>query len=184
MSKRILLSAFVLFVSFGNSLLAETFSFPQTGTDTISVSSNPYWWHIGDYAEGTRSVTHSTQSGELRLSLPANGLSTACSPGNWVDLDLSINGTVVATHRVNVGDSTAVIPFNLAGPVTGTTTVRIEETNEVCPGGGSIQIDSSGLSEIEFYQATSVPALNALGLAAMASLLGLTGLFARRRLQA
>lgn len=168
----------------------ESFTFPDNLTDTITVSSDPYWWNIGDFAEGDRVLSGASAGGTLFLVIPGNSLSPTCSPGNWVDLELSINGSVVATHRVVQGEFSIEMPFVLADPISGTATIRIEEINEVCGGGGSIQVDSTGQSQIEFDvsavpvpEAVPVPALSVGNLALMSTLIVLFGFyFGRRRI--
>ena len=178
--KKMVSMASVVLLFWGSAANAEIFNFPLTGTDTITVQTDPWWWNIGDNAEGTRSISHNTQSGELRLSIE-NGLDNTCSPGNWVDLDLSINGIVVGTHRVIVGDTEAIIPFNLITPVSGTTTIKVEETNQVCSGAGSIKVDTSGVSKIEFFDKTIAVPLSDSAKALLAILFAFASFFMIQR---
>jgi len=160
----------------------QTFQFPLQGTDTFSVASYPAWWQNGDYVEGQRSVSGQVVSGTFNLVFSSNGLSNDCSPGNWVDLNFSVNGQVVATHRVNIGDTSATVPFTLPSPVSGTLTARIEETNTVCSNGGSIQIADTGASTLELSESVqAIPTMTQWGMIIFILLAGLGSVYYLRR---
>ena len=95
--KVVLAVSFLLLLTSSFTVMAQTqvFAFPENGTDTITVDSDPYWWHVGDYAEGQRSLAQPAFSGTLNLVFPENGLNTNCSPGNWVDLEFYIDGALI-----------------------------------------------------------------------------------------
>jgi hypothetical protein len=110
--------------------------FPATG-DLISVTFDPYWWHAGDYAEGIRTPGLSSVNGvSYDLVITNNVLN---GPGH-VDFDLSINGVVVGSFTVLPGETSKSVTF-LFPPISGPEyTIRLEETNTVDPGAGSIVI--------------------------------------------
>lgn len=164
------------------SAQGETFQFPLQGTDTFNVSNYPYWWVNGDYAQGQRTVLGQIGSGTLTLVF-TNGLTTSCSP-NYVDLNFSVNGQVVATHRINEGDpSPAIIPFTLPSPVNGTLNLRLEETNLVCNGGGAIQIADTGSSTLQLSATASatVPTMTEWGMIIFAAVAGLASIYYMRK---
>jgi hypothetical protein len=71
-----------------------------------------------------------------------------------VDLDLSINGTVVGSFSINPSEMTKSLTFFFP-PITGPNyTIRLEETNTVDPGAGSVLILASS-STLSFYGETS-----------------------------
>ena len=187
MKKSFLLVVLMLAV-FAFPLVAQgqqTFQFPLQGTDTISVANYPYWWNIGNFAEGPRTVSPAIMGGTLTLSIPTNSLNSACSPDNWVDLNLLVNGQVVATHQVNIGDSSAIIPFTLSAPVSGSVTFRLEETNTVCSGGGSIIIDDAGGSTLDLMDVPQpVPTMGEWGMMIFVAVAGLSSFYVLRRRKA
>ena len=132
--------------------------FPATG-DVVSVVTDPYWWNAGDYAQGMRTPGLDTVTGvRFELMIDDNALDAT----GHVDLDLSINGTVVGSFSILPGDTTKTVSFffpPLSGP---TYTIRLEETNTVDPGAGSVAIllDTSALT---FYDSTQSPFMPATG---------------------
>jgi len=113
-----------------------TTAFPGTG-DTLNVPDNPYWWHAGDYAQGTRTMGLAAVSGvRYDLLIAENALNGT----GHVDLDLSINGTVAGSLSILPGEMAKSGIFFFP-PVAGPTfTIRLEETNTVDPGAGSVAI--------------------------------------------
>jgi hypothetical protein len=124
---------------------SATTTFYATG-DTVNVQDDPYWWHDGDYAEGVRTLSQlgSVEHLDYSLVMGQNSLTGA----GQVDLSLSINGIVVGSFTVSPGELVKNVSFDfppIAGP---TYTVRLEETNTVGAGLGSITLpaDLSTLS--------------------------------------
>lgn len=132
--------------------------FPRTG-DVVDVGDDPYWWQLGDYAEGTRSPGLDHVTGiQFELLIDDNALNTT----GHIDLDLSVNGTVVGSFSIWPGDLSKTVSFSFA-PISGPLyTVRLEETNTVDPGAGSasILLDTSVLT---FYNSTLSRYLPAVG---------------------
>ncbi|HSJ58772.1 MAG TPA: hypothetical protein VLC95_16425, partial [Anaerolineae bacterium] len=124
----------VSLITFYDSTLS---SFLPAAGDVISVQNDPYWWHVGDYAEGTRfSRFRSVTSVQYDLILGQNTLNST----GHVDLDLSINGFVVGSFSVLPGEMSKSGSFTFS-PISGPTyVIRLEETNLVDPGAGSIVI--------------------------------------------
>jgi hypothetical protein len=111
-------------------------NYPATG-DTISVASDPYWYHIGDYAQGIRNLSlNSVEHVDYDLVFGQNALSSS----GHVDFNLSINGIVVGSFTILPGEMVKNVSLDfpaIAGP---TYTIRLEETNTVGSGLGSITI--------------------------------------------
>jgi hypothetical protein len=125
--------------------------FPATG-DVVSLTSDPDWWHAGDYAEGTRTPGLSNVDAvRYDLVAPDNSLNGT----GHVDFNLSINGVVVGSFTVLPGEMSKSVAFSFP-PFSGPTyTIRLEETNEVDPGAGSIVIPLDTSSITLFDNATS-----------------------------
>jgi M6 family metalloprotease-like protein/uncharacterized repeat protein (TIGR01451 family) len=123
---------------------SESVTFPATG-DVVSVASDPFWWHAGDFAEGVRTLTLSNVTGvDYGLVISDNRLTGT----GYVDFDLSINATVVGSFTVLPGETSKQVSFSFA-PISGPNyTIRLEETNTVDVGGGSIVIplDNSSMT--------------------------------------
>ena len=115
---------------------SQSVTFPATG-DTVSVVYDPYWWHAGDYAQGSRTLSLSSVNRvDYNWSTAYNSLNDT----GHVDLILYINGVGVGSFTVLPGEYSRLVsfPFSpISGPVY---TIRLEETNTVDPGAGSIQI--------------------------------------------
>ncbi|MFQ5612324.1 MAG: M4 family metallopeptidase [Anaerolineae bacterium] len=105
--------------------------------DTVSVLYDPYWWNAGDYAEGVRTLSlDSVEHTDYTLVIGDNLLSGS----GRVDFNLSINGIVVGSFSVLPGELVKNVSFDfpaIAGP---TYTIRLEETNTVDFGAGSITL--------------------------------------------
>jgi hypothetical protein len=129
---------------------SESAFFPATG-DVVSVAWYPYWWNAGDYAEGSRTPGFSSVTGiSYDLTIEPNKL---IGTGH-VDLDLSINGVVVGSFTVLEGETSKSVSFSFP-PISGPTfTIRLEETNTVDRGAGSIVIplDASPLELRTWYR--------------------------------
>jgi uncharacterized repeat protein (TIGR01451 family) len=123
---------------------SQSVTFPASG-DTINVTYNPYWWNAGDYAEGTRTLSLDTiYRVDYDLYLNYNILSGS----GHVDLELIINGSVVGGFTVLPGEYQKSVSFTFS-PINGPVySIRLEETNTVDPGMGSISIplDTSKLT--------------------------------------
>lgn len=129
---------------------SEEASFP-TNEDEIGLIDNPYWWQTGDYAQGTRTLAiNSISAARISLVIEENALNTT----GHVDLDLSINGTVVGSVSVLPGDTVVTAAFFFAPISSPNYVIRLEETNTVDPGAGSIII-SLNTSSITFYDSTT-----------------------------
>lgn len=117
-------------------LSASVTTFIATG-DTVSVTSDPYWWHTGDYAEGVRTLSiNSVERIDYSLVIGENFLNGS----GHVDLNLSINGILVGSFTVLPGQLAKNLSFEfpaISGP---TYTIRLEEANTVSPGAGSITL--------------------------------------------
>ena len=129
---------------------SETTFFPSTG-DTIDVQDDPWWWHDGDFAQGLRTLSINSVSG-IRYELHIN--TNALSGSGHLDLDLSINGVVVGSFSVLPGETSKVVSFFFAPMTAPNYLIRLEETNTVDPGAGSVELllDTSILS---FYDKTT-----------------------------
>lgn len=118
--------------------------FPATG-DTISVAYDPYWWNTGDYAEGTRNLgIPSVDHLDYHIVIGENFLSSS----GHVDINLSINGFLVDSFTILPGElsKNGSLDFPaISGP---SYTIRLEETNTVGAGLGSVTIplDTSTLT--------------------------------------
>jgi hypothetical protein len=132
--------------------------FPATG-DVIDVQNNPYWWHAGDYAQGTRTPGFGSVAGvKYDLTITNNVLAGT----GHVDLDLFINGVMVGSFTVLPGETSKSVTFFFP-PINGPNyTIRLEETNTVDPGQGSIVIPLD-TSPITFYSALTSPFFPATG---------------------
>ena len=118
-------------------------SFPLA-SDTWQVTSNPYWWHIGDTVYGNRNLG-SAQLNSAVVHIPV-GLTYLTASG-FINMDLRLGGSTVGTFRIQgpISPGSWVATFNIT-PYTpsGTPQVRYYETNQVAPGQGSITILTSG----------------------------------------
>jgi len=125
-------------------LESQSVVFPATG-DTFGMFNYPYWWHAGDYAEGSRTLSlNSISRVDYDLSISYNSL---ISTGH-VDFDLTINGVFVGSFTVWPGEYSRSLSFSFA-PISGPVyTIRLEETNTVDSGMGSIIIplDTSSMT--------------------------------------
>ena len=113
-----------------------TINFPASG-DTISVANDPYWWNTGDSAQGIRTLSlSSVEHVDYKLVIGENFLVSS----GYVDFNMSINGIVVGSFTILPGEMVKNISLDfpaIAGP---TYTIRLEETNTVGGGFGSITI--------------------------------------------
>jgi hypothetical protein len=128
-----------------NILGSATTTFIATG-DTVNAQDDPYWWNNGDYAEGVRTLSQlgTVEHVDYSLVIGENLLAGA----GQVDLSLSINGNVVGSFSVSPGELVKNVSFDFS-PIAGPTyTIRLEETNTVGAGQGSITLpaDLSTLS--------------------------------------
>lgn len=125
----------------------QSITFP-TSTDTWTVSSYPYWWHVGDTVYGTHNVSPAATSVSVSLALIYNSLTSGCG---YVDLDFRIAGTTVGTLHITAESGLGPVsggpwPCTASGPVE----LRYYETNQVVGGCGSISLDDSGRSSVTF----------------------------------
>jgi hypothetical protein len=123
---------------------SENVTFPATG-DTISVTYDPYWWNAGDYAQGSRTLSLSSVNRvDYNLSISYNSLSGS----GHVDFDLYINGIYVGSFTVWPGEYSKSLSFSFYPISEPVYTIRLEETNTVDPGMGSISIplDTSSMT--------------------------------------
>jgi hypothetical protein len=118
--------------------------FPATG-DIIDVENDPYWWVRRDYAQGRRRFEGLPEMGRLiyDMQIGTNGL----HDGGHCDFEFSVNDQPVHHFTVVEGDGSASFDVGfrtLRGP---TYVFRLEQTNTVEQGLGSITIplDQSGL---------------------------------------
>jgi len=122
--------------NFNKYLSAENFTFPATG-DIYSVTFFPAWWNAGDYVEGVRTLSSPNVSHiDYIMEIPINSL----NGGGHCDFNLTVNGAMVGSFSVVEGEFIKILSFDfpsISGP---TYTIRLEETNTVLPGLGSIQI--------------------------------------------
>jgi hypothetical protein len=111
---------------------------------------DPYWWHGGDFAEGSRTLAINGVSAVRHdLAITDNALNAT----GHVDLDLSINGIVVGSLTVLPGEISKSGIFAFA-PISGPTyVIRLEETNLVDRGAGSIvmPLDRSPMQSMTTY---------------------------------
>lgn len=113
-----------------------TIIFPATG-DTISVASDPYWWHTGDYAQGIQTLSlNSVDHLDYQLFIGENFLVGS----GRVDFTLSINGIVVDTFTILPGELVKNLSLDFSTIIGPTYTIRLEEINTVAGGLGSITI--------------------------------------------
>jgi hypothetical protein len=117
-------------------LASQSVTFIATG-DTVNVLYDPYWWQAGDYAEGIRTLSlDSVEHLDYTLYISDNYLNGA----GHLDLQLSINGQLVGSFSVLPGEFVKNVSFDfpaIGGP---TYVIRLEETNTVDPGAGSITL--------------------------------------------
>lgn len=131
---------------------SESAKFPATG-DEISVVDDPYWWHAGDYAQGIRTLDlNSVSAVRYLLVINTNALT---GPGQ-VDFDLSINGSVVGSFSVLPGETSKLVSFSFPPISAPNYTIRLEETNTVEPGAGSIEILLDDSILVFYDSATSI----------------------------
>ena len=132
--------------------------FPATGDD-VTVGTGTFWWQEGDYAQGTRTPGLETVTGiQFELMIDQNALNTT----GHVDLDLSVNGTVVGSFAILPGETSRTVAFFFA-PISGPVyTIRLEATNTVEPGKGSVSI-LLDTSAITFYDSSLSRYLPATG---------------------
>jgi hypothetical protein len=131
----------------GDALGGGVVPFPTSG-DTWAVMFYPYWWNVGDTAFGVHdpgisSVNHA----DVTLKISFNVL----NGGGHVDLDFRIDGVTVGSFVVTEADGlgTVVGSFDFAA-MTPPFELRYYATNTVASGAGSISIDETGLSMVEF----------------------------------
>lgn len=121
--------------------------FPATG-DTVSVMSDPYWWHAGDYAEGERTPGLPLVDGVI-LDLLVDDNTLTCDS---LDFDLYIEGTSVGSFSVAGGETEHSEMIELATPIAGASpvTVRLEVNRSVAASCGSviIPLDQSSITFI------------------------------------
>ncbi|MDP6418420.1 MAG: hypothetical protein QF492_01845 [Candidatus Krumholzibacteria bacterium] len=121
--------------------LAETIDFP-TDSDTWEISSANYWWHEGDTVYGDRTVTAPASQADVYLNIPYNSL----SGDGYVELEFTIGPEVIGYMVILPSHGTGIVSFSFTFPTIppGTHEFRYYETNLVCGGCGSIQIDPTG----------------------------------------
>jgi len=144
-----------------STLVAD--KFPATG-DTVDVQWDPYWWNAGDYAEGQRlsslpEVNAISYTLHITNNLLAAG-SGGCSAGGELPLALSVDSVVVATKTIEAGSGNVHTFIASFDPVPGPThTLRLEETANVAPGCGHIQIplDVSPFALVDSRQSKFFP---------------------------
>ena len=120
-----------------------TASFPLP-SDTWSVSSSPYWWHVGDTVYGTRDLGTTTLN-SATVHIPIT--ETYLTASGFINMDLRLGGSTVGTFTIQgpVSVGTWVASFNIT-PYTpsSSTEVRYYETNQVASMQGSIVMGTSG----------------------------------------
>jgi len=126
--------------------------FPATG-DATDVQFSPHWWHAGDSAVGSRTLGLERVTGVLYdLTIEDNVLSGS----GHVDLELSINGVVVGSLSVLPGETSKSVLFFFP-PISGPDyIIRLEETNTVGGGLGSIVLPLDR-SPITFISSVFLP---------------------------
>jgi hypothetical protein len=126
------------------SLNSQNVVFPAAG-DILNVTNYPYWWHAGDYAQGSRTLSLNTVNRlDYNMAISYNSLNGT----GHADFDLYINGSYVGGFTVWPGEYSKSLSFSFS-PINGPVyTVRLEETNTVDPGAGSIIIplDTSNMT--------------------------------------
>jgi hypothetical protein len=109
--------------------------FPSAAA-TYTLGSPPYWYNAGDNATETLyTALDVAERGFLHLVISENYLS-----GATVDMELSINGTVVADFSVDPGASLVEVDCWFPGIAGPEYTVVLQETNTVPLGHGAIVI--------------------------------------------
>jgi len=130
-------------------VVSSSFDFPSASSAIVGSvgfidgEQAGYFWDNfrGDGASETVSGPASISSYSLDVDLPSNALNN----GNVVNWDMVINGTVVDSFTVNVGDaliSRSASFGSIAGP---SYTLELRVTNQVPGGGGSCSLRYAGV---------------------------------------
>jgi len=128
-----------------DSPLPEVFIFPATG-DTRYNQSGTNFWNLGDYVEGGRPFTVSTQQMDMVLQIENNSLTC-----DTQDHAFKVDGVTIGTFMVNAGDTQVLASFSFPQIDPGAHTLRIETTRTVDPGCGSAGF-SNDVSTVDFIQ--------------------------------
>jgi hypothetical protein len=129
----------------GQGELPEMFVFPATG-DTRFNQSGTNFWNLGDYVEGVRTFTVSTQQMDMVLQIESNVLSC-----DTQDHDFMVDGVTIGSFVINQNDTQIVQTFNFAQIDPGPHTLRIETTRTVNPGCGSAGFPND-VSTVDFIE--------------------------------
>lgn len=119
---------------------AGTFSvdFPLS-SDTWELSDYPNWCNQGDTVYGDRDLGTSELT-EVTIYLPISDNNLSYS--GYVDLDLRLDSTTIASFTITAADGSGMLirNFAISYSPSGTTEVRYFETNQIIPGAGYIVI--------------------------------------------
>jgi hypothetical protein len=124
----------------------------ETEGDVVETAVGPwsYWWHVGDYANGSRSTSlGSVNRLDFHMVITENVL----SGGGHCDLDFYLNGIYLGSFQVLEGEYEKNLSWTfdpIPGPVY---ELYMVETNEVESGKGSIRLDSDYPGDVTLYSA-------------------------------
>ena len=123
-------------------------AFPTSG-DTWEVDSFPYWWHVGDTVYGVHDPDMgSVDQAEITLYLDYSSLTPGCG---YIDMEFRIDGVTVGEFTITPEDGLGPIVRSFDfDPMTPPFELRYYELNQVVSGCGSVQINPTGLCEVEF----------------------------------
>ena len=149
--------------------IQESTLFPGSG-DTIVVENAPYWWTMGDFAQGWRTFPNLPQMGRLEydLIMPYNTLSDT----GHCDFTLYVNNQRAGSFTVLPGEGSKHLDFSfptIAGPEY---KFYLELKNTVELNKGSIQIPLD-TSTLYLYPPSACPAASALSTVGDSSVLDL-----------
>jgi hypothetical protein len=118
---------------------SNVLQFPLS-SDTTHILSGTNYWNAGDYVDGSR-VAGLTSSVSCVIHIVLTGSLTACGTQS---MEMLINGTVVGTFAIVMGQTTVDTMFNYAAIAGPTYDLRYQTTATVASGCGSMGIVDMG----------------------------------------
>lgn len=129
----------------GEGPVPDVFIFPATGDTRFNLSGTNFW-NLGDYVEGSRTFTVSTQQMNMVLEIISNSLSC-----DTQDHDFKVDGVTIGSFVVNPSDTQVLASFSFTQIDPGPHVLRIETTRTVNPGCGSAGFPND-VSTVDFIQ--------------------------------
>ncbi|MCB9593619.1 MAG: hypothetical protein H6719_12875 [Sandaracinaceae bacterium] len=120
--------------------------FPAVG-DTRVASAGLYFWRLGDYVEGSRTLPL-TSATRVTFNLQINPNVLSC---DTQDVRLSINGRIVGSFSISSGQTSTSQSFTFPAVAGPTFTIRLETTRQVNGGCGSAGY-TDGVSTLTLFQ--------------------------------